>query len=103
MATGVARSRSGRVTGPWEHDERLWFPGAHAPCTFRRLDGHLMLSVVFPVVTGLSRGSRASIFELEERGPDLFLSVVPSDIVQGIEQADLAEGGVTGAYARHVF
>lgn len=103
VATGVARSRSGRVSGPWEHDERLWFPGAHAPCTFRRFDGHLMLSIVFPVVTGLSRGSRPSIFELEERGVDLFVSTVPSDIVLGIEEADLAEGQVTGSYARHVF
>jgi arabinan endo-1,5-alpha-L-arabinosidase len=55
-ALGVARSATGRVTGPWVHDENALFSsdGGHG-MIFRTFDGRLMLTVHTPNKTPLER------------------------------------------------
>jgi len=67
--TGVAVSRSGKVHGPWRHQDEPLFTrdGGHG-CIFRTFDGVLMLALHAP-----NRGpnERARLFELQDTGDTL--------------------------------
>ncbi|WP_438446975.1 glycoside hydrolase family 43 protein [Gorillibacterium sp. sgz5001074] len=70
-ALGVARSESGRLAGPWVHEEKSLFSadGGHA-MIFRTFGGRLMLAVHTPNKTP---DERALFVELEEQDGKLGL------------------------------
>ncbi|MDP0499189.1 MAG: glycoside hydrolase family 43 protein [Verrucomicrobiota bacterium JB022] len=70
-AMGLARSRTGKITGPWEHDAQPLFAaqGGHG-MIFQTLAGQLMLTLHQPNKTP---HERARFFVLREEGDALVL------------------------------
>jgi hypothetical protein len=65
---GVARSTSGKVTGPWEHDAEPLYrgDGGHA-MIFRTFDGRMMLALHAPNGGGKERARFLPIAEKDGR------------------------------------
>lgn len=74
-ATGLARSRSNRLHGPWEQlpDPLFETDGGHA-MIFRTFEGRLMLALHQP---NQFPDERAHLFELEDRGDRLAIRQSP--------------------------
>ncbi len=62
-AVGVARSRSGNITGPWTHDPEPLFVGGGHSMLFKRFDGTWMLALHSP---NRSPDERIKFFEFVE-------------------------------------
>ena len=66
--TGVARSKSGKLAGPWDQQvEPIYTGGGHA-MLFNRFDGQLMITLHAPNNSPLTR---QRIFEIEDLGDTL--------------------------------
>jgi arabinan endo-1,5-alpha-L-arabinosidase len=71
-AVGIARSESGKITGPWRHDETPLFAddGGH-PMLFRTFEGRLTMAIHQPNAGGRER---AMFLPVEEKDATLTLS-----------------------------
>ena len=69
---GIAESVTGKVTGPWKHQQDLIFSknGGHG-MLFKSFDGRLMLTLHGP--NSPEGSERAQIFEIEDQGNTLVL------------------------------
>jgi len=74
-AVGIAKSKSGKLAGPWEQEEKPLFAqdGGH-PMLFHRLDGQLMMILHQPNKTP---SEREHFFEVEDMGDMLRLKTNP--------------------------
>jgi arabinan endo-1,5-alpha-L-arabinosidase len=64
-ATGIAVSKSGKVSGPWEQQqETLWLEDGGHPMLFNTFDGRLVMTLHQPN----RRIERARFFEMEDSG-----------------------------------
>ena len=69
-AVGIARSKSGRLAGPWEQEpEPLWSDDGGHPMLFRTFDDRLVMAIHQPN----RKVERARFFELDEVGSTLRL------------------------------
>jgi len=67
-ATGIARSTSGKLVGPWEQQpEPLWIDDGGHPMLFKTFDGRLTMVIHQPN----RRVERARFFEMEDLGSTL--------------------------------
>lgn len=67
-AVGLARSKTGKVAGPWEQvDEPLVAANGGHGMIFKTFDGRLMMTIHQPN----SGDIRAQLFELEDTGESL--------------------------------
>lgn len=68
-AVGVAKSKSGKLAGPWEQQaEPLYAKDGGHPMIFRRFDGQLMMMLHSP---NHPPNERARLFEVEDLGDTL--------------------------------